>query len=161
MGHSALYFGMNRSLAIGISMLVTALAAGILISKTKEERRPPIEIGKPLIGERPSMPTPDQFLDEESKRGKMMFNQHCLRCHSSRLEEDLVGPALFGVSARVPSREWLVQYIQNAHLVEAEGDQYAIALKAKWKSTMPTTPIASEDAKAIIQYIENYVPEIQ
>lgn len=90
--------------------------------------------------------------------GKALFTTHCVRCHSPKLEQDMTGPGLYGVTGRVPSREWLYKWIPNSSAVIMSGDPYAVALKNKWKTAMDAMPVNRTDIDNILAYIESYQP---
>jgi Cytochrome c len=91
-------------------------------------------------------------------RGRNVFFANCARCHSPKLENDMTGPALYGLLERVPSREWLYSYIPNSQKVIESGDPYAVALKMKWKSVMDPMPLDRENIDCILHFIEKYDP---
>ena len=57
------------------------------------------------------------------KQGEALFNTNCKSCH--RVKEKLIGPALAGVETRVPSIQWLKDWVKNSSKVIASGDEYA------------------------------------
>lgn len=87
------------------------------------------------------------------KSGEDLFEGNCTSCH--RIEGDLTGPALKGVTER-RSREWLLAFTINSQGVIASGDEYATALYNKWgKAAMtPFTHLDSAEIMLIYDYIE-------
>src|SRR4051812_47241876 len=63
--------------------------------------------------------------------GKALFQSNCAACHNPL--KDATGPALKGVDARVPSKEWLHDWVHNSQGVVQRGDKYANELYGKWK----------------------------
>jgi mono/diheme cytochrome c family protein len=90
--------------------------------------------------------------------GKALFSTNCASCHNPY--KDATGPALNGVSGRVPSKEWLYKWIHNSSAVIATGDKYANDLYNKWgKQVMTQFPqLSTEEIDAIIAYVEQPKP---
>jgi cytochrome c2 len=88
--------------------------------------------------------------------GKALFQANCASCHNPL--KDATDPALQGVSARVPSKEWLYKWIKNSASVIASGDKYANDLYAKWNKTAMTgfPGLKDDEIDAIIKYAEDY-----
>lgn len=57
--------------------------------------------------------------------GAKLFDNNCSSCHSGNLMKDATGPALFGITERAPSREWIKSWIKNNNALRATGDAYA------------------------------------
>ncbi len=90
--------------------------------------------------------------------GKALFQSNCAACHNPL--KDATGPALKGVDARVPSKEWLHKWIKNSAAVIASGDKYANDLYAKWNKTAMTAfpNLSDEEIDAIIAYTNSVEP---
>lgn len=88
--------------------------------------------------------------------GKALFQSNCASCHHPL--KDATGPALKGVSARVPSKEWLHDWIHNSAAVIASGDKYGNEVYKKWGMTAmtPFPALSNEEIDAIINYTETY-----
>lgn len=86
--------------------------------------------------------------------GETIFNGNCKSCH--RVEKKLVGPALKNVYDRVPSNEWLVNFIHNSQKVIASGDEYANALWDEYKPTQMTsfTSLTEEQIMSVMAYVK-------
>lgn len=86
-------------------------------------------------------------------KGKMIFNQTCVACHS--IDKDGIGPALGGVTKRV-SADWLKRFIQNPQAMIASGDERAKTLFDKYKSVMPSfSYYQDEDLDGIVAYLHS------
>jgi protein SCO1 len=86
-------------------------------------------------------------------RGQYTFANHCAACHTIGGGEHF-GPDLKGVTAR-RDRQWLARFIVTPQKVREAGDPIALALRAKYKSVvMPNLDLGTDDAKALIDYIE-------
>lgn len=88
--------------------------------------------------------------------GKALFQSNCASCHHP--VKDATGPALQGVSARVPSKEWLHDWVHNSAAVIAKGDKYGNEIYKKWGMTAMTAfpTLSNEEIDAIITYVEEY-----
>ncbi len=86
--------------------------------------------------------------------GKALFQANCASCHNPY--KDLTGPALNGVSARTPGKEWLYKWIHNSAALKATGDKYANEISAKWNNVAMTAfpNLSTEEIDAIIAYVE-------
>ncbi len=88
--------------------------------------------------------------------GKALFQANCASCHNPI--KDATGPALKGVTARVPSQEWLYKWIKNSASLISAGDKYAVEIYNKWNKTAMTAfpSLTNEEIDAIIDYAEKY-----
>lgn len=90
--------------------------------------------------------------------GKALFQSNCASCHNPI--KDATGPALKGVTARVPNQEWLYDWIHNSAAVIASGDKYGNDIYKEWGMTAMTAfpSLSEEEIDAIIDYVETYEP---
>ncbi len=90
--------------------------------------------------------------------GKALFQANCASCHNPI--KDATGPALKGVDKRVPSKEWLHNWVHNSAKVIASGDKYANELYNKWNKTAMTAfpNLTEQEIDAIVTYV-NSVPD--
>ena len=88
--------------------------------------------------------------------GKALFQANCAACHNPI--KDATGPALKGVTGRVPNKEWLYKWIKNSASVIGSGDKYANDLYNKWNKTAMTAfpALSNEEIDAILKYTEEY-----
>lgn len=93
--------------------------------------------------------------------GQSLFNANCKACH--RVNEQLVGPALAGVTERAPSLDWIKAFIRNSSAVIASGDPYAVQLFEQYNRTQMTafTSLKDEDIMNILAYIESEAGKAQ
>lgn len=93
--------------------------------------------------------------DDSQSKGKVLFQTNCAACHNP--VKDMTGPALKGVLARVPSKEWLYRYIYNSKEVIDSGDEYATTLYEKWNKTAmtPFTQLSHDQIDAILAYCDS------
>lgn len=84
--------------------------------------------------------------------GAALYNNNCAACH--RIDQDLVGPALGGVTERL-EEAYLISWIRNSQAVIASGDQYAVDLFNKWnKVAMPAYDWTDEEIKSVLAYVK-------
>ena len=93
--------------------------------------------------------------------GAKLFKANCAACHKP--DKDLVGPALQGVTERWEGNEaMLYMWIKNPQKALETGDPQVKAMWDEWfPKSGPMTPqaVSDEEIAAIIEYVENYVPE--
>ena len=90
--------------------------------------------------------------------GKALFQSNCASCHNPL--KDATGPALKGVDARVPSMEWLHDWVHNPMGMVASGDKYANEIYNKWGKTPMTAfaALTNEEIDAIVAYVNSVEP---
>ena len=90
-------------------------------------------------------------------KGKSLFNANCAACH--KLNKNLIGPALAGVSAKY-EKEWLYTWIKNSNAMIKSGDERAVAIWEEWnKAAMNAFPqLSNMDIDNILAYTD-YKPE--
>ncbi len=88
--------------------------------------------------------------------GKAIFQANCASCHNPL--KDATGPALKGVDGRVPSREWLYEWIHNPAAKIASGDAYANKIYNEWGKTQMTAfpQLSTGEIDAVIKYVNEY-----
>lgn len=86
--------------------------------------------------------------------GGKLFLENCARCHSTNLQKELTGPALWGVGDRV-DRELLAQWIYNSPKVLESGNKYFNELLKEYNGAAmdPMTHLKPEEIEAIIDEI--------
>ena len=94
--------------------------------------------------------------DPNIVKGKELFQSKCGACHHPI--KDMTGPALKGVASRVPSKEWLYQWIKNPATLLEQKDAYATTLYEKWNKTAMTAypTLTNEEIDLMLNYVENY-----
>lgn len=90
--------------------------------------------------------------------GKALFQSNCASCHNPL--KDATGPALKGVDGRVPSKEWIYEWVHNPAAKIASGDKYANDLYNKWNKTQMTAfpNLKNEEIDAIVAYVNSVEP---
>ncbi|HRP89749.1 MAG TPA: c-type cytochrome [Edaphocola sp.] len=88
--------------------------------------------------------------------GKALFQANCAACHNP--VKDATGPALKGVTEKVPSKEWLHKWVNNSSALVASGDKAAVEVFEKWnKIPMPPFPnLKPEEIDAIFAYVDAF-----
>jgi len=85
--------------------------------------------------------------------GDALFNGNCAQCHA--VNEQVVGPALAGISKRRPI-SWLIPWVKNSSKVVASGDDYAVALFNKFnKQQMPSFALSDKEIVSIMAYVNS------
>ena len=95
--------------------------------------------------------------DVDIAKGKSLFNANCAACH--KLNKNLIGPALAGVSAKY-EKDWLYTWIKNSSAMIKSGDERAVAIWEEYnKAAMNAFPqLSNMDIDNILAYTD-YVPE--
>jgi hypothetical protein len=88
--------------------------------------------------------------------GKALFQTNCASCHNPI--KVITGPALKGVTERVPDKKLLYDWIHNNTKVLAAGNPYFTALYNQYnKTAMNTFPgLSTQEIDAILKYVETY-----
>jgi len=92
-----------------------------------------------------------------SADGAKIFKQNCSRCHRTD-DQKLTGPGLKGVAERVPSAEWLHNWIKNNKAVLKSGDAYANKIfgeNGKQNMDVFDGVLSDDDINAVIAYVKN------
>ena len=86
--------------------------------------------------------------------GATLFNGNCKSCH--KIHAESVGPALASVYDRVPSIQWLKDWVHNSAKVVASGDEYGVQIFEKYKKSQMTafTTLKDEEIMNILAYIK-------
>ena len=95
---------------------------------------------------------------QDINAGKALFSSNCASCHNPL--KDGTGPALHGVTERVPDRAKLHAWIKNNQAVLASGDPYFTKLfNERNKTPMNTfTSLSDADVDNILAYVESVKP---
>lgn len=90
----------------------------------------------------------------DAARGKELFQANCASCHQRYKRS--TGPALYGTLGRVPSRQWLYDWIHNSTALIKSGDSYANKIFDEFnQSAMTHFPqLSEEDIDDILAYTE-------
>jgi cytochrome c551/c552 len=91
---------------------------------------------------------------EQHTEGKALFQLYCASCHSPSM--DGTGPALKGVLAKLPNKEWLYNWIKNPQNLIDANDKYALEISKKWApATMTSFPnLSKEQIDEIMAWVE-------
>ena len=86
--------------------------------------------------------------------GELIFKGQCASCHNLT-DQIKTGPGFYGVFDRVPSREWMYDWIRNSQALIASGDDYANKIYLENNKTLMQA-FAFEDSQieAVLAYIE-------
>jgi mono/diheme cytochrome c family protein len=88
------------------------------------------------------------------KQGEALFKANCKSCHA--LDKKVVGPALAGVTKRVPSVQWIKDWVKNSAKMVASGDDYGVKIYEEYQKSQMTafTSLKDEEIMAVVAYIE-------
>jgi mono/diheme cytochrome c family protein len=87
-------------------------------------------------------------------QGEKLFRAYCASCHNPH--KDLTGPALKGSGARMPSKEWLYQWVHNPQALLDSKDAYAVKIYEEWKPAVMTAfpNMTNAQIDEVMAYIE-------
>lgn len=93
--------------------------------------------------------------------GEALFNGNCKTCH--RVKQKLIGPALAGVETRVPSIQWIYDWVRNPAKVIASGDEYANKIYAEYNKSQMTAFSSYKDEQilSILAYIKAEASKVE
>ena len=88
--------------------------------------------------------------------GKALFQSNCASCHNPI--KVITGPALKGVTERVPDKKLLHDWIRNNQKVLATGNPYFTALYNQYNKTAMNifSTLTDGEIDAILKYVETY-----
>jgi cytochrome c2 len=98
----------------------------------------------------------DGVTDSSSCLGKTLFKKNCAACHNASSVKS-TGPGLWGVLGRIPSREWLYEWVRNSNKLIKSGDAYANAIYHEYNETQQTifgNTLSNKEIDAIIEYVD-------
>ncbi len=99
-----------------------------------------------------------------AQEGEAIFKANCTACH--KIDKKLVGPALQGARARWAERtgsdDAIIAWVKNSQgYMKSANDAYANKLFDDYnKSVMTPIAISSEEVVAVLDYIDNWQPEV-
>jgi mono/diheme cytochrome c family protein len=90
--------------------------------------------------------------------GKALFQSNCAQCHNPL--KDATGPALKGIRATFPSKEWGYEWVKNPGAVLARGDKQPNDYKVKFGGAImtPFPQLTHEEIDAIFDYVDKFEP---
>ena len=94
---------------------------------------------------------PASAFEGDAVNGKKLFKSNCAACH--KLDKNLVGPALAGVTEKY-SEEWLFKWIRNNAELRESGDEDAIAIFEEYNGMIMSAfpSLSDQDIFDILQY---------
>ena len=95
----------------------------------------------------------------QAQDGKALFQSNCATCHNPF--KDGTGPALKGVTERIPDKNLLHSWVHNSTKVIASGNPYFNALFNRFGKTSMTvfgSSLSDADIDAIVKYVETVQP---
>lgn len=96
----------------------------------------------------------DAYMANHGTDGKALFQSNCASCHS--VFKDMTGPALSGISRRLPDRKLAHKWVRNPAGVLKSGDVYFNTLKKKFNDVQmtPFPDLSDAEIDAILDYVE-------
>jgi mono/diheme cytochrome c family protein len=90
--------------------------------------------------------------------GKALFSSNCASCHNPL--KDATGPALKGMNATFPTKEWGYEWVHNSQKLVAAGDPTATAIFSKYNKVVMTSfpQLSTEEIDAILNYVNSVEP---
>lgn len=96
-------------------------------------------------------------------KGGKLFKQNCAACHSANTDKVFGGPGLSGVSYRVPSEKWFIDYTINNEKLFLSGDPYSAKLRDMYKDNRMTVfegILTEQDVKEIYKFLSSQPPQV-
>jgi mono/diheme cytochrome c family protein len=92
-------------------------------------------------------------INTASSEGQTLFRTNCAPCHG--INKKLVGPALIGVTDRIPDKKLLYSWIRNSQAVLKSGNPYFNALYKEYNKTQMTAfpNLKNEQIDKILAYV--------
>lgn len=86
--------------------------------------------------------------------GEELFKTNCASCH--KVEGESTGPGLKGVTDRVPSRDWIYDWVHNSTEMIDSGDDFANDIFEEYDETAMThfPELSEDDIDDILAYVE-------
>lgn len=96
----------------------------------------------------------DNYKPGNGHDGKLLFMNNCASCHS--VFKDMTGPALGGVTRRLPERKLVRKWVHNPASILKSGNVYFNNLKKRFDNVQMTAFDNLSDAEidAILDYVE-------
>jgi len=89
-------------------------------------------------------------------KGQKIFFKVCVQCHTLQEQNQPSGPGLAGVLERVPSEDWLMNWLENPDKMLKSGDSYAQKIGDDYPLNMPKLKIMQKPSnrKAILVFLK-------
>jgi hypothetical protein len=89
-------------------------------------------------------------------KGQKIFFKVCVQCHTLQEKNQPSGPGLAGVLDRVPSEDWLMQWLENPEKLLKNGDSYAQKISDDYPLDMPKLQVMQKasNRKAILVFLQ-------
>lgn len=96
----------------------------------------------------------------DATKGAELFKSNCARCHNTKMEKASTGPALMGVTSRMPGGDWKYEWVRNSGKLISSGDAYAVKVwNENNKASMDPFPsLSNGDIDDLFAYIDAYQP---
>jgi mono/diheme cytochrome c family protein len=138
-----------------LSLFIFFLSLTISFSSLAQQAAPQGTPGSAANTTGAAVPAPAGADPALISAGESLFKNNCSSCHAPH--EQVVGPALSGVSKRRPI-DWIIKFVHNSQkVIKEEKDPYAVALFTKFNNTVMTSfpSFSDQEIKSIVAYIES------
>ncbi|MEF8793721.1 c-type cytochrome [Thiohalorhabdus sp.] len=92
----------------------------------------------------------------KAAKGQKIFFKVCVQCHTLQEKDQLSGPGLAGVLDRVPSEEWLMNYLENPEGMLENGNAYAQQISGDYPLGMPRLKVMQDasNREAVLAFLK-------
>ena len=92
----------------------------------------------------------------KAAQGQKIFFKVCVQCHTLKAKNQPSGPGLQGVMQRVPSEDWLLDWLENPEAMIESGNAYAQSISDDYPLDMPKLPVMQRESnrKAIVTFLK-------
>jgi len=133
--------GETRARLAGLALLIIGVLCTWLCTNGAIHEQRPLGICGGAISSYPKAePDPDTYTKVFAElgyalsplQGERIFKGNCAACH--RPDRNMTGPAIAGVSKRVPppSEKWLNAFLLHEDSLQREKDSYVLHLQKQW-----------------------------
>lgn len=131
-----------------LCLLISILTIELLNTQEFESKPMPFYCGTPNYSHSEQID-----FGPRHEAGERLFKENCKSCH--KIHEDVVGPALSGVTERRP-RKWIYAFIKNSTKLIKKKDTMAVNLYNRYnKAQMTSFPtLTKAEMDSILIYIE-------
>lgn len=96
-------------------------------------------------------------------KGQKIFFKVCVQCHTLQEKNQPSGPGLAGILDRIPSEDWLMQWLKNPEQVLKSGDAYAQQISGEYPLNMPKLKVMQKKSnrQAILVFLKQMEAQAQ
>ena len=92
----------------------------------------------------------------KAAQGQKIFFKVCVQCHTLKSKNQASGPGLQGVMDRVPSEDWVLDWLKNPEAMIESGNAYARSIADEYPLDMPKLQVMQRESnrKAIVTFLK-------